>query len=159
MSTVVDKLEKDSDDKTLIMLAEKKRSSLAVILQVCLKHRSWSRDTAEKAVKEELLKELPQLNRHLDTIAVIAAAAPLLGLLGTVSGMIRMFKTITSYGTGDPSLLAGGISEALVTTEVGLVIAIPMLLLHTFLRNRRNIIRSELEAFGLVILNRIWREV
>ncbi len=141
-----------------LKLTEKRRSSLASILKVTLKHKDWSRETAEKAVKEELLKEVPLLDRHLDTVAVVAAAAPLVGLLGTVSGMIKMFKSITEYGTQNPSILAGGISEALVTTEVGLIVAIPVMLLHTLLKNRRNIIKSELESFAVMILNRIWPE-
>jgi biopolymer transport protein ExbB len=131
---------------------------LAGILGDCLAHAAWSRESAEKAVKERLLTEVPRLDRHLDTLAVLAAAAPLLGLLGTVTGMIRMFEAITRFGTGDPKLLAGGISEALVTTEVGLSIAIPLLLIHNFLRNRRNRILSDMEMYSMRILNRLWPE-
>lgn len=131
---------------------------LARILSECLKHAQWSRGSAEQAVSELLLAEAPELDRHLDTLAVLAGAAPLLGLLGTVTGMIEMFEAITRFGTGDPKLLAGGISEALITTEVGLAIAIPTLLLHNFLRNRRNRIQADMEMYAMRILNRLWPE-
>ncbi len=117
-----------------------------------------TREDAERRVKERLLSEVPKLDKHLDTIAVLAAASPLLGLLGTVTGMIDMFDTITRFGTREPQLLAGGISEALVTTETGLIIAIPLLIIHNFLRNRRNSIQTEMERNSVTILNRIWPE-
>jgi len=128
------------------------------VLDTCLKQSKWKRIAAEKSIKELLLTEVPQLDKHLATLAVLAGAAPLLGLLGTVTGMIRMFEAITKFGTGDPKLLAGGISEALITTEVGLAIAIPLLLIHNFLRNRRNHIQSDMEMYAMRILNRLWPE-
>ena len=137
-------------------LAGVSKGVLARILNTCLDHARWRRPVAEKAVKELLLAEVPELDKHLNTLAVIAAAAPLLGLLGTVTGMISMFESITSFGTGDPKLLAGGISEALVTTEIGLAIAIPVLLIHNFLRNRRNHIQADMEMYAMRILNRLW---
>lgn len=139
-------------------LAKREHGVLARILGTCLDNAQWNRSAAEKAVKELLLKEVPLLDRHLDTLAVLAAASPLLGLLGTVTGMISMFEAITRFGTGDPKLLAGGISEALITTEVGLSIAIPLLLIHNFLRNRRNRIQSDMELSAMSILNRLWPE-
>ncbi|KMQ49809.1 MotA/TolQ/ExbB proton channel family protein [Chitinispirillum alkaliphilum] len=139
-------------------LAENSKGVLARILNTCLHHSKWKRPVAEKAVKELLLDEVPALDKHLDTLAVLAAAAPLLGLLGTVTGMISMFESITTFGTGDPQLLAGGISEALVTTKAGLAIAIPILLIHNFLRNRKNHIQSEMEVYAMRILNRLWPE-
>jgi biopolymer transport protein ExbB len=138
--------------------AGRSRGVLARILGTCLKNSKWRRPVAEKAVRELLLAEVPALDKHLDTLAVLAAAAPLLGLLGTVTGMIRMFESITRFGTGDPKLLAGGISEALVTTEAGLAIAIPVLLIHNFLRNRRNHIQADMEMYAMRILNRLWPE-
>ena len=75
---------------------------------------------------------------------MIAATAPLLGLLGTVMGMIELFDVITMHGTSDPKLLAGGISIALVTTEAGLIAAIPLQLIHTFLVNRADAVRSRM---------------
>ncbi|NLE01400.1 MAG: MotA/TolQ/ExbB proton channel family protein [Fibrobacter sp.] len=141
-------------DEDAQKLASRSKGVLARILNTCLKHSKWKRPVAEKAVKELLLAEIPSLDKHLDTLAVLAGAAPLLGLLGTVTGMIRMFESITRFGTGDPKLLAGGISEALITTEVGLTIAIPVLLIHNFLRNRRNRIQADMEMYAMRILNR-----
>lgn len=139
-------------------LAHNRKGIHARVLETCLQHSQWKRSAAEKSIKELLLTEVPQLEKHLNTLAVLAAAAPLMGLLGTVTGMIRMFEAITKFGTGDPKLLAGGISEALITTEVGLSIAIPLLLIHNFLRNRRNRIQSDMEMYAVRILNRLWPE-
>ena len=87
---------------------------------------------------------------------MFAATAPLLGLLGTVMGMIELFDVITMHGTSDPKLLAGGISIALVTTEAGLIVAIPLQLIHTFLTNRADSLRSRMESAGLAVLNALW---
>ena len=93
-----------------------------------------SKDVETVALKldEAILKEIPRLEGGLNIIKVLAAVAPLMGLLGTVIGMINTFQAITLFGTGDPQIMAGGISEALVTTVLGLIAAIPLLLLHAF---------------------------
>ena len=137
-------------------LARSRTGAVAAVARACLEHSQWNRESAEKAVRQILVREVPRLNRHLNTLAVIASAAPLLGLLGTVTGMINLFEVITQYGTGDPKILAGGISEALVTTEAGLMIAIPVVLLHNYLRNRRDDIQAEMETYAISILNRLW---
>ncbi|MGR9116607.1 MAG: MotA/TolQ/ExbB proton channel family protein [Gammaproteobacteria bacterium] len=85
---------------------------------------------------QAILKERPFIKRFLPTLAVFAAISPLLGLLGTVSGMIETFQAITLFGTGDPKLMSGGISVALITTELGLVVAIPLVLMHNWLSGR-----------------------
>ncbi len=139
-------------------LAQRGSGVLARILSECLHHSRWSRASAEKAMRELLLSEVPILDRHLDTLAVLAASAPLLGLLGTVTGMIRLFEAITKFGTGDPRMLSGGIAEALVTTEVGLSIAIPLLLIHNYLRNGRNRLLADMQVYAMRILNRLWPE-
>jgi len=92
---------------------------------------------------EVVATEAEQLNRGLPTLAIFAAVSPLLGLLGTVTGMIETFQVITLFGAGDPRLMSGGISQALITTQLGLAVAIPLLLLHSFLQGR---------ASGLVAL-------
>jgi biopolymer transport protein ExbB len=86
---------------------------------------------------------------------VIAGAAPLLGLLGTISGMITLFAAVTYYGTGDPKFLAGGISEALITAKTGLAIAIPTLFVHDDLRNRKERLLSDIEAMALAVLDKV----
>jgi biopolymer transport protein ExbB len=90
----------------------------------------------ELKLGEAILKETPKFNAWLSFLKIISVVAPLLGLLGTVTGMIITFQAITLYGAGDPKLMAGGISTALVTTVLGLVVAIPMVFLHTLVQSR-----------------------
>ena len=97
-------------------------------------------------MQEQILALIPTLECLLSLLAVTAAAAPLLGLLGTVTGMIETFGVIREVGTGDPRPLSGGISEALVTTEIGLGIAIPALLAHAWLTRRVKRIVNHLDA-------------
>jgi len=87
-------------------------------------------ESLELKLDEQILRETPKIERFNDIVKVLAAVAPLLGLLGTVIGMIITFTAITNFGAGDPKLMAGGISVALMTTVLGLVAAIPLLLLH-----------------------------
>lgn len=115
-----------------------------------------SRAEAEKAVREFFLREQPRFERGLSTIAAMAAAAPMLGLLGTISGLVSMFQVITELGVNDPKMLAGGIGEALITTEAGLVIAIPALLLHTWLTNRADDLTAESEYRVAATMNALW---
>ncbi len=110
--------------------------------------RGGSRELIENAFQEGMLKELPRLERFLPTLGVLAAIAPLLGLLGTVTGMINTFQIITLYGTGDPRMLSGGISEALVTTQLGLAVAVPIMLLHHVLDRRVDRILGDMEEKG-----------
>ncbi|MDJ0909567.1 MAG: MotA/TolQ/ExbB proton channel family protein [Woeseiaceae bacterium] len=104
-------------------------------------------ETLELKLSEAALKEMPGLTKGLLFIKVISVVAPLMGLLGTVTGMIKTFQTITLYGAGDPKMMAGGISQALMTTVLGLVVAIPMVLLHTIVSGQSrkiiNIIQSQ----------------
>jgi len=153
--TVAKMLKAKEHDKAYTF-AKSHKGVVARVVQTCLEHSKWTRASAEKAIGELLLEETPQLNKHLATLAVIAGAAPLLGLLGTVTGMINLFEAITHYGTSDPKVLAGGISEALITTQTGLAIAIPTLLLHNWLSNNSRHILSEMEKHAVRILNRLW---
>jgi len=93
-------------------------------------------ETLEMKLDEAVLKELPALEQGLSLLKLLAAVAPLLGLLGTVTGMIATFQSITLFGTGDPKLMAGGISQALITTVLGLVAAIPLLFMHNIVSSR-----------------------
>ncbi|WP_226895533.1 MotA/TolQ/ExbB proton channel family protein [Luteolibacter marinus] len=112
-----------------------------------------SADVVEETLYEQLMGVQQKVGSMLPVIAVTAATAPLLGLLGTVSGMIRTFNLITVFGSGDPKPLAGGISEALVTTLFGLVVAIPALILHAFLSRRSQGIVQTTERLGLSFVN------
>lgn len=138
------------------LLAKKMHGSVGKVVQAGILRDYADRDSAEKAIEEVFAAEVPALERGLSTISVMATTAPLLGLLGTVMGMIQLFQVITMHGTSDPKLLAGGISVALVTTEAGLIVAIPLQLLHTFLANRIDGIRSRMEKAGLAVLNSRW---
>lgn len=105
---------------------------LGRVLKVYADNPTVDVETLELKLDEAILKETPALERFLTLIKLISAVAPLFGLLGTVTGMIATFQAITLFGTGDPSMMAAGISMALVTTVEGLVVAIPTLLLHSF---------------------------
>jgi biopolymer transport protein ExbB len=109
-------------------------------------------ETIESRLDEAIIKEIPKLEARLSVIKIMAAVAPLMGLLGTVTGMIVTFQAITLFGTGDPKLMAGGISQALVTTVLGLVVAIPMVFLHSVLaaRSKSLVQILEEESAGLV---------
>jgi biopolymer transport protein ExbB len=110
-------------------------------------------DVVEEIVYEQMIDVQSRLQQWLPFIAVTAAIAPLLGLLGTVSGMISTFSALSVVGTGDPKLLSGGISEALVTTLFGLVVAIPALILHSLLSRRSQGIIQTTEKIGLTVVN------
>lgn len=122
-------------------------------LLACLARRLENTAAMEDAIQEAILHELPGLERFLPSIGILAAVAPLLGLLGTVTGMISTFDMITVFGSGQPRLMAGGISEALVTTATGLVIAIPILLVHSFLSSRADRLITDTERFSATLLN------
>ncbi|MEC7275220.1 MAG: MotA/TolQ/ExbB proton channel family protein [Bdellovibrionota bacterium] len=109
-------------------------------------------ETLELKLDETILKTAPVLERGIPTIKILSAVAPLLGLLGTVTGMIATFQSITLFGTGDPKLMAGGISTALITTVLGLVCAIPLLLLHNLVASKSKGLLQILEeqAAGLL---------
>ena len=109
-----------------------KSNPLGRIMMAYDSNRNADVETLALKLDDAVLKEVPKLEGGLNLIKVLAAVAPLLGLLGTVIGMIRTFQAITLFGTGDPQLMASGISEALVTTVLGLVAAIPLLLIHAF---------------------------
>ncbi|MEQ9496962.1 MAG: MotA/TolQ/ExbB proton channel family protein [Deltaproteobacteria bacterium] len=105
------------------------------VLKAFEANRHLSLEDLERKLDEVIVREAARLDRFLWIVKVVAVSAPLLGLLGTVTGMIRTFQAITLFGTGDPKLMAGGISEALVTTMLGLVTAIPLVLIHAMLQN------------------------
>lgn len=116
-------------------------NALGRILQVYYEDPRLATDsleTLEAHLDEAVLKQIPRIERGLSTVGILAAVAPLLGLLGTVVGMIDTFQSITLFGAGDPRIMAGGISQALVTTQLGLAVAIPTILLHTLLSNKSN---------------------
>jgi biopolymer transport protein ExbB len=111
-------------------------------------------ETLSLKLDEAILREIPKIERGLITLAMLAAIAPMLGLLGTVSGMIETFQSITLFGTGDPKLMSGGISQALVTTELGLAVAIPLLLIHSAISSKSNRLVQILDEESAAIVAR-----
>jgi len=111
---------------------------LGRIMQVYENNPDVGTETLGLKLDEAILKEMPRIQRGLGALALLAAISPLLGLLGTVTGIIETFQSITLYGTGDPRTMSGGISQALVTTVMGLLAAIPLLLFHSFLSSKSN---------------------
>lgn len=120
-------------------------NALGRVLTVADQHPELSMETLELRLDEAILQETPRLERGIGMVKVIAAIAPMLGLLGTVTGMIGTFQAITQFGTGDPKIMAGGISMALITTVQGLVAAIPLILAHSLLQSRFTELSNVLE--------------
>ena len=125
---------------------------LGRILGVYEEHRSGNVDALALKLDEAIMREAPALERYQGILKVFAAVAPLLGLLGTVVGMIITFQQLTLFGTGDPKLMAGGISQALMTTVLGLVVAIPLVLLHSVVSSTSHALVEVLEeqSAGLI---------
>ncbi len=133
----------------------KTSNPLGRVLKVREEHPNADTEALELHLTEAILAEVPKLGRNLGIIKIISVVAPLMGLLGTVTGMITTFQAITLFGTGDPKLMAGGISTALVTTVLGLVVAIPTTLLYAMLNTRsKNIVYILQEQAAGVIAER-----
>ncbi len=105
--------------------------------------RDQGQEVMISKAREALHRDIPPLSSHLGTLAVLAGVAPLLGLTGTVLGIMQTFRVITLYGAGNPSMMAGGIAQALMVTEAGLVVAFPLLICHDYLQKRADKIEDE----------------
>ena len=127
-------------------------SALGQILAAALANRDASREVMKEAIEDTGRHVVHELERYLNTLGTIAAISPLLGLLGTVIGMIKVFSAITSQGVGNPAALAGGISEALITTAAGMVVAIPSLMFYRYFRGKTAmlVIRMEQQAVRMI---------
>ena len=128
-----------------------------LMLQVGVEHIDEPKDLVEEVMYEEMLTTRMKVNSWTSFIAVCASSAPLLGLLGTVTGIINTFKLITVFGSGDVKTLSGGISEALITTELGLVVAIFSLVLFAFLSRKAKSITDRMEQIAILFMNRSTR--
>ncbi len=146
------KLLSDGKDGALEFMKTQKGSTARVI-KATIRNLDRDREHIEDIVAESILHESGRLDRFGSMILVVAAVAPLLGLLGTVTGMIATFDIITEFGTGDPKLLSGGISIALVTTELGLIVAIPVLMLGNLLSGWAERIKDSMEHSALHLIN------
>ncbi|MEZ6017597.1 MAG: MotA/TolQ/ExbB proton channel family protein [Planctomycetota bacterium] len=135
--------------------AVSEKGPLGRMLWVGVQHMREPRELVEEAMYETVLTSKNRLQSFLPFIAICAASAPLLGLLGTVTGIINTFKMIELFGAGDVKSLSGGISEALITTKWGLIVAIPSLLLHAFLARKARGVTASMEATAVAFVNRL----
>jgi biopolymer transport protein ExbB len=138
------------------MCLKNETKAVPKIILAGLQAREMDRPDMENALQESILREIPRSERFLSTLGVLAAIAPLLGLLGTVAGMIETFHIITFFGTGDPRMMSGGISQALVTTMLGLSVAIPLMLCHTLLTRKVDTITAQMEEKAVSFINTVF---
>lgn len=146
------KLAKNSQLDANIVRRLKVSSPLGAILAVGLLNSHHGRQIMKESIEEAGRQVVHELEKFLNTLGTIASVTPLLGLLGTVVGMIKVFSAIMVHGVGDPAILAGGISEALITTAAGLTVAIPSLIFHRYFERLVDeyVIRMEEEALKLI---------
>jgi biopolymer transport protein ExbB len=144
-------VEKDALDQQQIQTLHQ-GSALGQILAAGLINRDRERVIMKDSIEDTGRHVVHEMQRYLDTLGTIAAVSPLLGLLGTVIGMVKVFTAITTHGVGNPTVLAGGIAEALITTAAGLTVAIPALIGYRYFRNRIDtlVVDMEKEAIKLV---------
>ncbi len=131
---------------------------IGYLITPLIEYRRESHEKIEEIMHDRILAEMPALEKYLGTLAVLGGVAPLLGLLGTVTGIIHVFKMVTVFGSGDASILSGGISEALITTEFGLMIAIPVLLIHAWLARRVRLILGTWERMVVGLIQEMEHE-
>ena len=138
-------------------LAQAQPEPARAMLVQAVEHSDESIELVEEAMYESMLTTQPKLERYLNIIAVTASVAPLLGLLGTVTGIIKTFNLMRVFGAGDPKPLISGISEALITTELGLVLAIPALIIHALLARKVSGVMAHIEKLSVALLNTLSR--
>jgi len=139
-------------------LCKKQKTCLGKMMGTIVNNFENGKEQAQKVLQRTLLSEQSDLEKRMNFLASLGSVAPLVGLLGTVTGMITLFNAITQAGTNDARILAGGISEALITTEAGLIIAIPVMLLHGKLSETLDFVTAELRIQSLALLHLLWKE-
>jgi biopolymer transport protein ExbB len=153
MTIKVNRLIEEEGVNSALKACKKNVSSASRVISATLRNIKKERDHIEDIISESILYESSKIDRFGSAILVIAAVSPLLGLLGTVTGMISTFDIITEFGTGDPKLLSTGISEALITTKFGLIVAIPLLLMGNMLSSWGLRTKNGLERAALNVIN------
>lgn len=141
-------------DQALSLAQSKSSSTFRVLTETIKSLKKSSMEAIEEVIAENILRESLLIDRFGTVLTIIASVATLLGLLGTVTGMINTFEMITEYGNTNPKLLSGGISEALITTKFGLVVAIPTILVSQLLSSWNESIKTKMEEAALAICNR-----
>ena len=149
-------MEKGEWESCLNLCESHGKKPLARAIMAAIPFRNKSRVDMENALQEAILREIPPLEKFLSTLGMLAAIAPLMGLLGTVTGMINTFHVITFFGTSDPRMMSGGISEALVTTMLGLSVAIPIMLCHTLINRRVESLIATMEEKSVSFVNAVF---
>lgn len=139
----------------------RKNSPLGRVLAAGLLNHRHSREIMKESIEDTGRHVVQELERYLNTLGTISVITPLLGLLGTVIGMIKVFAAITAHGVGDPTVLAGGISEALITTAAGLAVAVPSLIFYRYFQGKVDqlVVRMEEEALKLIEILHGEREI
>lgn len=147
-------LRAEGADAGLEALTSRERGTVAgaAIHAVC-SAREHGRATMEEALDEVMKFKIPELERSLSTLAILATAAPLMGLLGTVSGIVRTFQVISAFGTGNQALMSDSIAESLMATQNGLLVAFPLLLMHVLLTSRAEAIEHGALAAAHSLIN------
>ena len=141
----IERLLKEADVQKALALCRTNRSAIARIFSVGLKNCGKKREVIKERIEEVGRREASLLERYIDALATIASVSTLLGLLGTIAGMIKIFSVISSESVVNPSTLAGGISEALYTTAAGLSVAIPTLIFYRYISSKSNALVLEME--------------
>ena len=158
LQIVLDRL-KDGNEEGAMKHASSIKGPVGQLMETAVLHCNEPKEHIEEALYEQMLNTKPALERWMPFVALSAATAPLLGLLGTVTGMINTFRLISVFGTGDPKMLSSGISEALVTTEFGLIVAIPSLLIHAFISRKAKGVLGSMEQTSVAFINGIPEEI
>ncbi|MGL4533509.1 MAG: MotA/TolQ/ExbB proton channel family protein [Fusobacteriaceae bacterium] len=148
-------LVKDNDIKGAVELASTENNAIGRTLQEFLVriNREGDFHHFQQLAKEIEFKEMAGIERHLHILGIIATSAPMVGLLGTVTGMITAFNTMATHGAGNPNLVAGGISTALITTASGLIVSIPALVIYNLLTAKTEEISEEIDKITTSIIN------
>ena len=152
---VLESVKGPNDFELAVAICEKHRGPFAGIVRLALENRHLSREELKESLLDQGRQEVHRLERGLGVLETIAGIAPLLGLLGTVLGLLKVFKVISVMGVGQAAALAGGISEALITTIVGLFIAIPTLVAFNYYSGKAESLVLEVEKHSNRLLNKL----
>lgn len=154
---VLEQVNKFEDFSLARSVCQKFQGPFPHIVLACIDNRDLPADELRVTIEDEGRQQIRKLNRGLGILETVAGVAPLLGLLGTVLGMIKVFAVIQELGVGQAKALSGGISEALITTVVGLFIGIPALIAYNYFTSRSENLTLDIEKYTLMLLNKIIR--
>ena len=154
----VETFQEAADIEKVVSVMEKKDGAFVSLLKVALENRGRPRDEVKEVIEDAGKQEARGLERGLGVLETIAGISPLMGLLGTVLGMIKVFNVVSQQGLGQTKALSGGISEALVTTVAGLFIAIPTLVAYNYFENKVDYLVLDIEKYSSKVIDKISRK-